>query len=124
MDEKDMRNLLSGRLYIELQIFRYSVLQCTKEEIYSKSFKIETFVNMYEILLEDIQNLNEETAYKLLMQNDGILEFLYQEWLAREDSILDELKLHVDEELLKIIQKDEVDSGKEHEDGECFDKAA
>lgn len=119
-----MRNLLSGRLYIELQIFRYSVLQCTKEEIYSRSFKIEAFVNMYEIFLEDIQNLNEEAAYKLLTRSGGILEFLYQEWLAREDGILDELKLHVDEELLKIIQKDEVDSGKEHEDGECFDKAA
>lgn len=124
MDEKEMKNLLSGRLYIELQLFKYSVLCQTKEEIYSNSYKIEVFVTIYEILLEDIEKLDEETAYKLLCWNGGILEFLYQEWLTKEDSTFEELKAYIGAELGNFLQKNSMDCGKESADGTGIDTAA
>lgn len=124
MDEKEMKDLLFGRLYIELQLFRYSVLQCTKEEIYSKSFKIETFVNMYEILVEDAEKLDEEIIYSLLCCNEGILESLYQKWLSKEDSLFEELKSYINEELLNLGQDEVPHLEGEAEDGEWTDQAA
>ena len=92
MDLKELKDLLLKRLHIELQLFKDSILRQPKEEIYKSSYKIEVFVNSYEILLEDMERLDGDTVRGLLYQNFGILDFLYQEWLTREDCIFDELK--------------------------------
>lgn len=38
MDESEMRDLLSKRLYLELQLFKDSVLRKEKEDIFKSSF--------------------------------------------------------------------------------------
>ncbi|MEZ3462623.1 MAG: DUF3848 domain-containing protein [Lachnospiraceae bacterium] len=90
MDLKELRDLLLKRLHIELQLFKDSILRQSKEEVYKSSYKIEVFVNSYEILVEDMEGLDEDTVRGLLYQNFGILDFLYQEWLTREDCVFDE----------------------------------
>ncbi len=84
MDLKELKDLLLKRLHIELQLFKDSILRQSKEEVYKSSYKIEVFVNSYEILVEDMERLDEDTVRGLLYQNFGILDFLYQEWLTRE----------------------------------------
>ena len=124
MDLKELKDLLLKRLHIELQIFKDSILRQPKEEIYKSSYKIEVFVNSYEILLEDMERLDGDTVRGLLYQNFGILDFLYQEWLTREDCIFDELKAYISGELGMIAKINSPACGKEGADGTELDKAA
>jgi len=124
MGEEELRELLSQRLYIELQIFKDSILRQTKEEIYKSSYKIEIFINAYEILLEDMEHLDGDTVRGLLRQDSGILDSLYQEWLTREDSVFEELKAYIGGGLGMIAKISSPACGKEDRDGTEPDKAA
>lgn len=124
MDLKELKDLLLKRLHIELQLFKDSILRQSKEEIYKSSYKIEVFVNSYEILVEDMERLDEDTVRGLLYQNFGILDFLYQEWLTREDCVFDELKAYIGGEMGEIAKIDSPACGKEGIDGTELNKAA
>lgn len=124
MDLKELKDLLLKRLHIELQLFKDSILRQPKEEVYKSSYKIEVFVNSYEILVEDMEGLDEGTVRGLLYQNFGILDFLYQEWLTREDCVFDELKAYISGELGAIAKINSPACGKEDADGTEFNKAA
>lgn len=124
MEEKEPRDLLAGRLYIELQLFKYSILGQTKEKIYKASYKIEVMANTYEILLQEIACLDKEAVYGFLYQNFSILEQLYQEWLTREDGVFDELKAYVGSEMENIGKIKHLTCGKEKENGTESDQAA
>ena len=122
MGEKELRELLLERLHIELNLFKDSMLQKGKGDIYEASFKIEIFANIYEILMEDVKELGKDGVRSLLYWRYGILESLYQEWLGREDSFYEELRDYVNDEMRAIAE-----SGKrrEKEDGaEQYDQAA
>ncbi len=88
MGKEKLAELLTGRLYIELQMFKDGILRQDKEAVYGASYQIELYVNLYEILRTHIGSLREETVRRLLRLNYGILDFLYQEWLTVEDRFL------------------------------------
>ena len=118
MEEKELKELLLERLHIELQLFRDSMLRKTKEDIYEASYKIEVFVNLYEILLEDVGNMDAETMRGLICWEHGILEALYQEWLTRDDGSYDELRAYAVDEVRGIAQSEkrkELEDGSEHD---------
>ena len=123
MEEKRARGLLEKRLYLELQIFRYSVLRKSKREIYDCAYKIEMVETIYDILIEKIQNIGEEIIHHLLWWNGGILELMYQEWLKKDGNSYEELSLHIVEEL-KLFSKDVSIATKEVTHGERVNKAA
>lgn len=124
MDVKELRDLLSKRMYIELQLFKDSKLRQEKEEIFKTSYEIEIYVNLYEIFVVHIDNLQEDTIRRLLSLNFGILRFIYQEWLTREDSFFDELRTYACGELETVSELGSSDHGKDGGDGTGFDKAA
>ena len=124
MDENGMRDLLSKRLYIELQLFKDSMLQREKEDIFRSSYEIEIYVNLYEIFMMHIGNLDISTMRKLLGLAFGILEHAYQEWLSREDGFFDELSEYARDELIVISNLRDLHNGEEGEDGTGIDKAA
>jgi len=78
MNEDELRDLLSKRLYIELQLFKDSMLRKEKEDIFKSSYEIEVYVNLYEIFTVHIGRLNVDTMRRLLSLNFGILEHLYR----------------------------------------------
>ena len=122
MGEKELRELLLERLHIELNLFKDSMLKKEKGDIYEASFKIEIFVNIYEILMEDVKELGKDGVRSLLYWRYSILESLYQEWLGREDSFYEELRDYVNDEMRAIAE-----SGKRKEkedDAEQYDQAA
>ena len=123
MEEKELKELLSERLHMELQLFKDSMLCKAKKEIYGASYKIEVFVNVYEILMEEVENLGMETVRGLLHWKYGLLESLYVEWLGREDGSFDELKAYVGREL-KVIAQEDISGRKGWEDGEKSGAAA
>ncbi len=124
MELQEWKDLLLKRLHIESQLFKDSILRQPKEEIYKSFYKIEVFVNSYEILLEDMERLDEDTVRELLYQNFSILDFLYQEWLAREDCAFDELKTYIGGELAAIAKGSSLSRRKESTNGTEYDKAA
>ncbi len=79
MDVKELKKLLLDRLYLELQLFKDATLQQEKEEIYKSSYKIETFTNIYEILLEGAGQLKERTVRRLILILSAHGNLLFQE---------------------------------------------
>lgn len=124
MDDKGLRELLRARLHMELQLFKDSMLQQGKEDIFKASYRIEIYVNLYEILLVHTENLQGSTIRELLRLGFGILDHLYQEWLDREDSFYVELKEYACRELEEIPGKVNTDAEKEGKDGTEPDQAA
>ncbi len=124
MEENGLRDLLSKRLYIELQLFRDSMLRKEREDIFKSSYVIEIYVNLYEIFMVHIDNLDIDTMRRLLNLKFGIMEHLYQEWLSRDDSFFDELKAFVCDGLGTLSEVGNLDCREEAEDGKGSDKAA
>ena len=104
MDEKELRELLRERLHMELQIFKDSVLQRGKEDIFRASYETEIYVNLYEIFAVHTDNLQGDTIRGLLNLRVGILEAVYQGWLGKEDGFFDELKAYACRELENILE--------------------
>ena len=117
MEEKELIELLLEKLHIELHLFKDSMLQKTKKEIYEATYKIEVYVNVYEILMEEVGSLDIETVRGILHWKYGILESLYEEWLGYRDDSYDELKAYVGSELGVMAQGD-ISCRREREDGE------
>lgn len=124
MDRQELADLLLERLHIELQLFKDDMLHQDKEAIYGSSYKIEIYVNLYEIFKVHTENLQEDTIRRLLNLNFGILEFIYQEWLTREDGFFDELRAYACAELETVSELESPACGKENKNGTEFDKAA
>ncbi len=124
MVEKELRELLRARLHMELQLFKDSMLQQGKEDIFQASYRIEIYVNLYEILLVHKENLQGSMIRELLGLGFGILDHLYQEWLDREDSFYVELKEYACRELEMIPGKVDPGAGKGDKDGTESDQAA
>ena len=124
MDEKELRELLQQRLHLELLCFKDSMLQQGKEDIFKASYRIEFYVNLYEILLVHTENLQAGTIRELLGLGFGILDHIYQGWMDREDSFYAELREYACYELEAIPKKADPDAGKEEKDGTESDQAA
>ena len=122
MGEKEARNLLEKRLYLELQVFRYSILRKSKREIYDASYKIEMLESIYDILLEKIQSIKEEQICYWLWWKGGILELMYREWLKKEDSSYEELLVHIKDELARFSEDEK--NTKEDVNGKRVNKVA
>lgn len=124
MDENGLRDLLSKRLYIELQMFKDSMLQKEKGDIFRSSYEIEIYVNLYEIFMVYIENLDIDAIRRLLGLKFGIMEHIYQEWLSQKDSFFDELKEYACDELEVLSELRNPNCREEGEDGTESDTAA
>lgn len=124
MEEKELRKLLRARLHMELQLFKDSMLQKGKEDIFKASYRIEIYVDLYEIMLAHVENLQSGMIRALLGLGFDILDHLYQEWLDREDSFYAELKEYACNKLEMIPGKLNLDERMEDRGGTKFDQAA
>ena len=124
MDEKELRELLQQRIHLELMCFKDSKLQQRKEDIFKASYRIEIYVNLYEILLVHTEKLQEDMIRELLGLGFCILDSLYQEWLDREDNFYEELREYACYELEALPRKVEPYADEEGKDGTESDQAA
>ena len=124
MEEKELRELLQQRLHLELMCFKDSMLQQGKEDIFKASYRIEIYVNLYEILLVHTEKLQEDMIRELLGLGFCILDSLYQEWLDREDNFYEELREYACYELEAIPKKIEPYADEEEKHGTKSDQAA
>lgn len=124
MEEKELRELLQQRLHLELMCFKDSMRQQGKEDIFKASYRIEIYVNLYEILLVHTENLQGGMIRELLGLGFGILDHLYQEWMDREDGFYEELKEYACNELEAIPGKVNWDAEQEEKNGTESDQVA
>ena len=123
MDERELREIFLERLHVELHLFRDSILRKGKADIYSKSYKIEVYRNLYEILADQAAQIKESLLRKLLYQKFGILNAFYEEWLTRDDSMHAELTDYVKDEL-NVISASRIYRERVDEYGEKYYEAA
>lgn len=105
MNDKELQEVLRQRIHIEFMVFKDSMLQKEKEVIFRDSYKIEVFVNLYEILLEYVGSLQGGILRELLNINFGILDSLYQQWLKEEDSFYEDINAYACSELEAVPGK-------------------
>ena len=129
MDEKELRGLLVQRLHLEQLLFKDSMLQKEKKNIFKASCEIEIYMTMYGISLEKADYLDMDTMRGLLYLRFGILGSICHKWMDRQESFYgsyDELSTFVYDELELIAEMGRTgcSGGEEDEDGTGYDQAA
>ena len=103
MEEYHVKEHFLDRIYGEYQAYRASVLSCPNAEIFNKCYEIDIMVNLYDILTEKADTLQENVLASLL-QRRNILSELYESWLEKDSSGYSELESHVDSEIENIVK--------------------
>ena len=124
MDERQLREVFLERLHIEIQLFKDSMLRKSKVDIYDASYRIEMFVNLYEILVELAEKMPEALIRAMVYYPGGILDAFYEEWLKKEENFYTELRDYVGDELEAILTSRETFGRKEEESGKRKERAA
>lgn len=101
--DKNVRRV-NAKLYLEYLKFKDDMLRKTQEEVFKNCYKIDVFLNLYEILVEKSQTLSAEILMKL-QKEENILEFLYDGWMKIDDSTYQEMCRYVCEKLSFLEQK-------------------
>ena len=99
--KKFLRRKAYERISAELARFKERMLKQTPEKIFESSYEIDSYVCIYEQLVEKIEIFTEAQLRKLL-QLPNVLGLFYDEWLSIEDSREEELGNAVD----KVIDKE------------------
>lgn len=123
MDEKGLRELLMQRLYMEFMLFKDSMLQKEKEEIFRSCYEIEIYLCLYEIFAEYVDGMEGGAIRRMLKLNFDILGFLYRGWLEKGDGLFEGLKDYTCS-VLEIISGKGKRDGKDGRDGKKHNKAA
>lgn len=99
MRRSSMRKFLKQQAYErisrELSKFKERMLGQSPEKIFESSYEIDSYVCIYEQLVEKIESFSEVQLRKLLQLPD-VLGLFYDEWLSIEDSRNEELSNAVD----------------------------
>lgn len=105
MDKEKLENLCCIKLSRELTAYKEIVLEKSKEEIYGAAYEIDSIINIYEFLAEEVRNLTEDTLEAMLVF-PSLLLFLYQRWLVCEDSYQKDLSGCIFGELAKMEKRE------------------
>ena len=105
MRRSSMRKFLKQQAYErisrELSKFKERMLSQSPEKIFESSYEIDSYVCIYEQLVEKVDSFSEVQLRKLLQLPD-VLGLFYDEWLSIEDSRTEELSNAVD----MVIEKE------------------
>lgn len=93
-----MREYLREKLNGEYRAFKERILSLSKEEIFDRSYEIDTMKNLHDILSDKIEDM-DDTKVKELLGLEGILYLLYDRWMKQDDSIGEEIEMLVNAEL-------------------------
>lgn len=101
--EKQVRRV-NARLYLEYLKFKDDMLRKSQEEVFESCYRIDVFLNLYEIMVEKTEELPREILMRMEKQ-EGLLERLYKGWMKKDDSAYQELKDYVENELLLLLDQ-------------------
>lgn len=98
---KELRSLFCFKIAMELKNFKIMVLSKKPDEIYEMAYQIDTMINIYELLLEMCGDMGMETL-KSLLSIPQVMSLLYEQWLKKEDSRMEEMQDFLEDETAKI----------------------
>lgn len=90
MSLEEMREIAGIKIYMEYELFKLQMMKKSVNEVYECAYQIDSYINLYEFLLEMCQEF-EEREIKVILLTPNILAFLYDEWLSFEDSSSEDL---------------------------------
>lgn len=96
-----LEQLLCVKLDIEIAVFKRNILQLDKEKIYEKAYEIDSMINLYELLSDSSQEVEEETLKKMLLF-PNLLTFFYARWLKAEGSIMEDYRACIKDGMQEI----------------------
>lgn len=107
---QSLNQKLAERVEGELADFREDILSKSPQEIYDAAYQI--------ILKNDIVECFSDADYspqaaKALMKSPNLLQDIYEEWIEREDSHMDELRQTVADFKSYMVKTEKILSGKE-----------
>lgn len=114
MDYKEYRQSLNQKLYDkvqrELSAFREEMQSKPPQEIYNAAYQI--------TIKNDIAECFSDTDYspqaaKALMKSSNLLQDIYEEWLERDNSHMEDLLQTVDDFKSYMVKTEKILSGKE-----------
>lgn len=108
MSLEEMREVFGMKIYLEYEVFKLSMLQKNVGELYQEAYKIDTYINLYEILLELSQRLDVSEIKNILLC-PNLLTFIYDLWLKYEDSHVSDLEEFLQIEIAKLDQQRELE---------------
>jgi hypothetical protein len=102
MTLEEMREIAGIKIYMEYELFKQQMMQKSVDEVYECAYQIDSYINLYEFLLEMCQEF-EEGEIKVILLTPNILASLYDEWLSFEDSSSEDLTSFIRREV-KFMQ--------------------
>lgn len=87
----DIRRCICKRIYKEYQEFKISLISKSPEDIFAESYRIEVYINLFEILIELMESFSN-IELRALLNMPCIMEYFYHEWLGIEDSFVEEMQ--------------------------------
>lgn len=90
MKREEVEELFCVKVNLELKRFKESMMLKEPEEIYGSAYQIDSMINFTELLFSMCQKINVETLEMLLLF-PNLLAFIYDRWLAMEDSHVEEI---------------------------------
>ncbi len=107
---QSLNQRLTDRVQRELSSFREEMQAKTPQEIYDAAYQI--------AMKNEIADCFSNTDYSLqaakaLMKSPNLLQDVYEEWLGREDSHMDELRQTIADFKSYMVKTEKILSGKE-----------
>ena len=107
---QSLNQKLAEKVQHELADFREDILSKSPQEVYDVAYQI--------ILKSDIAECFSDTDYspqaaKALMKSPNLLQDIYEEWIGREDSHMDELRQTIADFKSYMVKTEKILSGKE-----------
>ena len=107
---QSLNQKLAERVQRELADFREDILSKSPQEIYDAAYQI--------IIKSDIAECFSDADYspqvaKALMKSPNLLQDIYEEWLGRDDSHMEDLRQTVADFKFYMVKKEKILSGKE-----------
>ena len=107
---QSLNQKLAERVEPELADFREDILSKSPQEVYDAAYQI--------IIKSDIAECFSEADYspqaaKALMKSPNLLQDIYEEWLGREDSHMEDLRQTVADFKSYMVKTEKILTGKE-----------
>ena len=99
MNNETLRALLGMKLTKELRVFRDEELRLCKDDILGDSFKINMYIIIYEVLIENLNVMRKSVIKELLDQPDNIINRIYESWLDANGDDYERIKNFVEKEV-------------------------
>lgn len=120
MRENRLQDIFCKKISDELDLFHIRMLTVPPEDIYDSAYEIHTMITLYEVLVELTPEMKSQQLLKMIMFPD-ILQELYEEWLATEDTEWETMKECVKKAIDKMYSPIQItEDGKEEKKNETF----